>query len=182
MIGTALTIGAGIVAPAIATGAEGAPAPGGPVPAAQQQAALHWRLPKVPSLRPLHLHRHGHHATHHHRRTSEHASRSSFRRSLASDPRTAAHALLLRQGWSEGEWTCLDALWTRESHWDPTATNASSGAYGIPQSLPASKMAAAGSDWRTNPLTQIRWGLSYIAAAYGTPCAALAHSSSYGYY
>lgn len=176
-------MGAGIVAPAIASGAEGSPAPGGPVPLAQQKAALHWQLPKVPALRPLHLHRHHHRATHHHhRRTARHASRSSFRQSLAASPRIAAHALVLRQGWSEGEWSCLDALWTRESNWNPYATNHSSGAYGIPQSLPATKMAAAGADWRTNPLTQIRWGISYIAAAYGTPCAALSHSTSYGYY
>ena len=65
--------------------------------------------------------------------------------------------------------TCLDWLWTRESNFETGATNPRSGAYGIPQSLPAAKMAAAGADWQTNPATQIRWGLGYIAATYGTP-------------
>jgi len=60
----------------------------------------------------------------------------------------------------------------RESNWDHTATNPSSGAYGIPQSLPAAKMASAGADWRTNPATQVRWGVDYITQSYGSPCAA----------
>jgi hypothetical protein len=63
-------------------------------------------------------------------------------------------------------------LWDHESGWNYRATNPSSGAYGIPQSLPASKMATAGADWRTNPATQIRWGLAYIHDRYGTPCGA----------
>ena len=70
----------------------------------------------------------------------------------------------------------------RESNWNPTAQNPSSGAYGIPQSLPGSKMASVGSDWRTNPATQITWGLNYISGRYGTPCGALAHSNSVGWY
>jgi hypothetical protein len=89
---------------------------------------------------------------------------------------------VLRQGWSEGQWSCLDSLWTRESRWSTYATNGSSGAYGIPQALPAYKMASAGSDWRSNPITQIRWGISYIASKYGTPCTALSHSDATGYY
>ncbi|MBV9096921.1 MAG: transglycosylase SLT domain-containing protein, partial [Frankiaceae bacterium] len=109
-------------------------------------------------------------------------SRSIRRVALVGSPRTIAHALLLRRGWSEGEWSCLDALWNRESGWDVTASNGGSGAYGIPQALPASKMATMGSDWRTNPVTQIRWGLSYIARTYGDPCSALDHSNNYGYY
>jgi hypothetical protein len=90
--------------------------------------------------------------------------------------------MVLRRGWSESEWSCLNTLWTRESGWNTYATNSSSGAYGIPQALPASKMASAGSDYRTNPVTQITWGLGYIAATYGTPCAALSHSNATGYY
>jgi hypothetical protein len=90
--------------------------------------------------------------------------------------------MLMREGGTETQWTCLDELWGRESRWQATASNASSGAYGIPQALPAWKMASEGSDWRTNPVTQIRWGLSYVAAKYGTPCVALSHSNSYGYY
>src|SRR5690606_34927340 len=62
-------------------------------------------------------------------------------------------------GWSGDEWLCLDNLWSRESGWRHTAENKSSGAYGIPQALPGDKMATFGADWRTNPDTQIRWGL-----------------------
>ena len=71
------------------------------------------------------------------------------------------------RGWTGSEWVCLDNIWTRESGWSTTAANPS-GAYGIPQASPGSKMASVGSDWRTNPVTQITWGLSYIANAYGT--------------
>lgn len=85
------------------------------------------------------------------------------------------------RGWSSSQFGCLDTLWDRESGWSTYAAN-SSGAYGIPQALPGSKMASAGADWRTNPYTQIRWGLGYISGRYGTPCGALAHSNSYGYY
>jgi hypothetical protein len=70
------------------------------------------------------------------------------------------------------EWTCLLDLWNRESGWLWDAENPSSGAYGIPQALPGDKMASAGSDWQTNPATQIKWGLGYISQVYGTPCAA----------
>ncbi|MDF2966657.1 MAG: secreted protein [Nocardioidaceae bacterium] len=89
-----------------------------------------------------------------------------------ADPRDIARVMLARHGWSGSQFSCLDALWIGESNWDPLAENPTSGAYGIPQSLPADKMAAAGPDWRTNPVTQIKWGLSYIAAVYGSPCAA----------
>ena len=70
----------------------------------------------------------------------------------------------------------------RESEWVITATNPSSGAYGIPQALPTSKLATAGSDWRTNPVTQIRWGLDYVKGRYGTPCAAWSFKSANGWY
>jgi hypothetical protein len=76
---------------------------------------------------------------------------------------------------------CLDDLWTRESNWMVDAENAS-GAYGIPQALPGSKMASAGPDWQTDPATQIRWGLGYIKDVYGTPCAAWAFELANGYY
>jgi hypothetical protein len=84
-------------------------------------------------------------------------------------------------GWSGDQWSCLQSLWQRESGWNWSAANPS-GAYGIPQALPGSKMASAGSDWRTNPATQIRWGLGYIADRYGSPCGAWGHSESYGWY
>ena len=68
------------------------------------------------------------------------------------------------------QWACLENLWDHESGWRWNATNPSSGAYGVPQSLPASKMDSAGDDWHENPLTQIRWGLNYIDGRYGSPC------------
>lgn len=85
-------------------------------------------------------------------------------------------------GWTGAQWEALKALWTRESGWRWNATNPTSGAYGIPQSLPASKMASAGADWRTNPATQIRWGLGYIASTYGNPLRAWAHETAYNWY
>ena len=109
------------------------------------------------------------------------AAAASASRSSSRDPRSAARALLAARGWS-GQFGCLDSLWQRESGWNPRAYNPSSGAFGIPQALPGSKMASAGADWRTNPVTQIRWGLSYIASTYGTPCGAWAHSQASGWY
>ena len=85
-------------------------------------------------------------------------------------------------GWSETDFECLVRLWNRESGWNPYACNSSSGAYGIPQALPGSKMASAGSDYQTNYKTQINWGLSYIKARYGTPQNAWNHSQSTGWY
>jgi hypothetical protein len=100
----------------------------------------------------------------------------------SGDPKAIAQAMLPQFGWSSSEFSCLDALWTKESGWDPHAENASSGAYGIPQALPGSKMATAGSDWATNPATQIKWGLGYIRGSYGSPCGAWSHSEAYGWY
>jgi resuscitation-promoting factor RpfB len=86
-------------------------------------------------------------------------------------------------GWTGTQWSCLDALWTRESGWQTEVWNyGGSGAYGIPQALPASKMAAAGPDYMTNPATQISWGLTYIASRYGTPCGAWSHETSANWY
>ncbi|MDO8106785.1 ubiquitin-like domain-containing protein [Isoptericola sp. b441] len=90
--------------------------------------------------------------------------------------------LVLARGWSQQEFACLDSLWTRESNWRVDAHNVSSGAYGIPQALPGSKMGSVGADWRTNPATQITWGLNYIAGRYGTPCAAWAFSNAHHWY
>lgn len=92
------------------------------------------------------------------------------------------HDAVIARGWSEADAQCLVNLWNRESGWNPAAHNVSSGAYGIPQALPGSKMASAGADWATNPATQIKWGLDYIAGRYGTPCGAWAHSNSVGWY
>lgn len=85
-------------------------------------------------------------------------------------------------GWGAGEYHALVQLWTRESNWDYTATNPTSGAYGIPQSLPAGKMASEGDDWRTNPEPQIRWGLRYIRDTYGSPSATVAFWNANGWY
>lgn len=98
------------------------------------------------------------------------------------DPRSLAKPLVAAQGWGDSEYQCLVLLWNRESQWNPYAENASSGAYGIPQALPGSKMASVGADWRTNPITQINWGIGYIKGRYGTPCSAWAHSNTVGWY
>jgi hypothetical protein len=88
-----------------------------------------------------------------------------------SDPKAAARVLMADHGWtSDAQYNCLVNLWTGESGWRWSAENASSGAYGIPQSLPARKMSQFGADYRTNPLTQITWGLWYIEMSYGNPC------------
>jgi hypothetical protein len=93
-----------------------------------------------------------------------------------------AMSMLSTFGWDVGQYPPLNSLWTRESGWNVHATNPTSGAYGIPQALPANKMAAAGRDWRDNPATQIRWGLGYIRSRYGSPAAAWAHSQRWNWY
>lgn len=90
--------------------------------------------------------------------------------------------LLPTFGFSLREMPALDKLWTRESNWNHLARNPSSGAYGIPQALPGSKMATAGADWQTNPATQIRWGLGYIKERYGTPTKAWAFFQANNWY
>ena len=85
-------------------------------------------------------------------------------------------------GWSEKQFKCLDTLWTRESHWNYKARNPRTGAHGIAQALPATKMEVVGMDWRTNPITQIQWGLRYISIRYDTPCKALAKFKRSRYY
>jgi hypothetical protein len=93
-----------------------------------------------------------------------------------------AMGLLGSYGWSSSQFSCLDSLWNEESGWNVYATNPSSGAYGIPQALPGSKMASAGPDWQTDAATQIRWGLTYIRSLYGSPCGAWAHEEADGWY
>lgn len=105
------------------------------------------------------------------RRAEERASRDLERYTPGSAKRIAAEMVRAR-GWSSNQMKCLDTLWEHESGWRVDATNPSSGAYGIAQALPGSKMASAGSDWRTNARTQIKWGLNYIASRYDTPCGA----------
>ena len=99
-----------------------------------------------------------------------------------SDPRDIARALMGDYGFGQDQFSCLDSLWIRESNWNPLAHNPSSGAHGIPQSLPGSKMATVGGDWYDNPVTQIKWGLGYIRDRYGSPCSAWGHSEAVGWY
>jgi hypothetical protein len=99
-----------------------------------------------------------------------------------SGAKTVARAMLPARGWGPAQFTCLNKLWIKESNWRVRAENPSSGAYGIPQALPASKLASAGSDWRTNPVTQVRWGLRYIDSRYGSPCAAWRFWRSHNWY
>jgi len=98
------------------------------------------------------------------------------------DPRDVARELLPKLGFSASDYSCLNALYMSESGWDVHADNPSSSAYGIPQALPGSKMASAGPDWENNPTTQIRWGLEYIRASYGTPCGAWSFKQGHGWY
>ncbi|HEU4810704.1 MAG TPA: lytic transglycosylase domain-containing protein [Nocardioides sp.] len=99
-----------------------------------------------------------------------------------ADPRDIARALLPEFGFSQDQFSCLDSLYMGESGWRVDADNPSSSAYGIPQALPGSKMASAGADWATNPVTQIRWGLGYIADRYGSPCGALSFKQGHNWY
>jgi hypothetical protein len=85
-------------------------------------------------------------------------------------------------GWENAQYRCLNNLWTKESHWNYKAHNYRSGAHGIPQALPASKMDLIADDWRTNPVTQIRWGLRYIEDRYETPCGAWSKFKRHRYY
>ena len=100
----------------------------------------------------------------------------------AGSPQQIAMGILGSYGWSSSQFSCLDPLWNHESGWNVTASNSVSGAYGIPQALPAAKMASAGPDWQTDAATQIRWGLGYIKGTYGSPCGAWAHEQAAGWY
>jgi hypothetical protein len=95
---------------------------------------------------------------------------------------SAQQMALAQYGWGGDQFSCLVSLWNKESGWNYQAYNDSSGATGIPQALPGSKMASAGSDWQTNAVTQIAWGLGYISSVYGTPCSAWGHSQSTNWY
>ncbi len=137
-----------------------------PTQALRQVAArIHWRIHEKRAMeilqRTMHLHR----------------------PSRRQQNKLIAKGMLARYGWpSDREFPCLERLWNRESGWDHRSSNGYSGAYGIPQALPGSKMRSAGADWRTNPRTQITWGLRYIKYRYGSPCHAWAHSLATGWY
>jgi hypothetical protein len=100
----------------------------------------------------------------------------------SGSPEQIAERMLSQFGWSSSQFSCLQPLWEHESGWSVTAENPTSGAYGIPQSLPAAQMASAGADWQNSAPTQIRWGLTYIQGRYGSPCGAWAHEESDNWY
>jgi hypothetical protein len=114
--------------------------------------------------------------------SSQQTSTATSTEDNSGTPQQIAAAMLSQFGWSSDQMSCLEPLWEQESGWSVTATNASSGAYGIAQALPASKMASAGSDWQTSAYTQIKWGLGYIQETYGSPCAAWDHEEADGWY
>ena len=100
-----------------------------------------------------------------------------------TDPKEIARQILKNKyGYGSGQFDCFNNIIMRESMWKVNATNPSSGAYGIPQALPGSKMATVASDWRTNPATQIIWGIEYMKDRYGSPCSAWGFKSSHGWY
>jgi hypothetical protein len=95
--------------------------------------------------------------------------------------KSIAKPMVAGRGWNTAQFRCLERLWARESGWNHRAGNGS-GAYGIPQALPGHKMSSSGRDWRTNPRTQITWGLGYIKQRYGSPCRAWGHFQSHLWY
>jgi hypothetical protein len=100
-----------------------------------------------------------------------------------TDPKEIARQILKNKfGYGSNQFDCFNNIIMRESMWRVNATNPSSGAYGIPQALPGSKMASEGSDWRTNPATQIIWGIKYMKDRYGSPCSAWGFKSANGWY
>ncbi|MEU0964874.1 transglycosylase SLT domain-containing protein [Streptomyces sp. NPDC005917] len=103
-------------------------------------------------------------------RTTASQDASSF--PVQSSYTVAQIQALARQMMSGDQYQCFSAIVERESTWNYRAVNASSGAYGLVQALPGSKMASVGADWQTNPATQIKWGLNYMNSVYGSPCQA----------
>lgn len=106
---------------------------------------------------------------------------------LSMEPVSYSYAKSDVKKWAEQklgakQFSCVNHLWTNESDWDFHATNSQSGAYGIPQSLPGSKMSSKGKDWKTNPYTQMKWGFSYMNERYGSACGAWNHWKNHGWY
>ena len=117
------------------------------------------------------------------KRSKKKVSRSSEREvSPTGRNQRIGKELAAARGWDGRQWNCLRDLWIKESGWSTRSSNASGTAWGIPQALPGSKMAKFGSDWRTNPATQIKWGLHYIDNRYGNPCSAWNHFQNHNWY
>ncbi|WP_371498851.1 lytic transglycosylase domain-containing protein [Kitasatospora sp. NBC_00374] len=112
----------------------------------------------------------------------EAANRDKARTTLAAVSPGSVQEMALQIVGDDAQFQCFSQIVKRESGWDYTATNASSGAYGLVQALPGSKMASAGADWRTNPATQIKWGLKYMNDRYGSPCGAWSFWQSHHWY
>ncbi|MFJ1700345.1 LysM peptidoglycan-binding domain-containing protein [Streptomyces sp. NPDC088252] len=109
-------------------------------------------------------------------------SSATHTRTARSAPASGSPRAYARSVLGASQFSCLDALFARESGWNVYATNSSSGAYGIPQALPGSKMASAGADWRTNGVTQVKWGIQYVNSRYGSPCGAWNHFQHNNWY
>ena len=117
------------------------------------------------------------------RSTSPHYVLTAYTRNAGyRSPRRIAWSMMRGYGWQRWQFRFLNRLWERESSWNPQAANPYSGAYGIPQAVPAVKMASAGPDWRWSARTQIRWGMRYILVRYGSPVRAWSHECRYGWY
>jgi hypothetical protein len=114
------------------------------------------------------------------------AAKAAASKPVVVDPGSARdiarQMMLATYGWGDDQFVCFDKIITQESGWNVSATNKSSGAYGIPQALPGNKMASAGADWQTNPATQIKWALGYVQQRYGTPCQAWSFKLVHGWY
>lgn len=151
-----------------------------PAPAHSPKRAAITRA--VPTHRPVPTHR----ATATHRPVPKKTTRPPASRSRSYTrpplPHTGSARAYAQQALSSAQYGCLDRVITRESGWNPYARNPSSGAYGLGQALPGSKMASKGSDWRTNAVTQIRWAISYMNGRYGSPCGAWAFWQSHRWY
>ncbi|MEV6211084.1 transglycosylase SLT domain-containing protein [Kitasatospora sp. NPDC051914] len=112
----------------------------------------------------------------------EAANRAAARSALAAIPAGSVQAMAAQIIGDATQFSCFSEIVKRESGWNYTATNASSGAYGLVQALPGSKMASVADDWRTNPATQIKWGLNYMNSRYGSPCGAWSFWQSHHWY
>ena len=106
----------------------------------------------------------------------------SSNQSVAALQEYARDLVINSYGWTNDDFIALVNLWNKESGWNISCYNSSSGAYGIPQSLPGNKMATEGDDWQYNGETQIRWGLKYIQGRYGSPSGAWSHFLSHNWY
>lgn len=101
---------------------------------------------------------------------------------MRKNPKPFAQSQAAKRGWTGVQMKCLDHLWTKESGWKYNAKDADTEAYGIAQALPAWRMKSAGADWKTNPATQIVWGLGYIKERHKSPCLAWEHHKQQGWY